>query len=352
MNGSFEFLQDHKWEIVITVALGASIIFIISIAVGLNDIINVLSHSNLQIIFLTVLLELILILAWTLRWSLILDVVEHSPGFKKLLLMMFSSLFGNNITPGAAGGEPLRAYLVNKFEGVPFDLAFVSASADRVFEFFPFLIVSLFGIYMIFMWNIPLWSAVLLSSLIVIIMAFCGLLIYVGVNRALAEKIMISIARRVFPFFRKVTRKDLKFTYVTEKIMYYVGRFSEGFSTVLQDPKMFSIGLIISIGMWLVDVVRMYLCFVAVGSHPPFVPLVIIYSISLLITILPTIPGALGLREGVMVGLFLVFGVPADVVLAACLIDRLVSYVLPTAVGAITTLYYGKMLKKEESLTT
>ncbi len=92
---------------------------------------------------------------WTERWSLILDVIDKSPGFNTLFVMMFTSLFGNNLTPGAAGGEPMRAYLLSKFEGISFDLAFVSASADRVFEFFPFVLVSGFAVYMISTWNIP-----------------------------------------------------------------------------------------------------------------------------------------------------------------------------------------------------
>jgi uncharacterized protein (TIRG00374 family) len=50
-----------------------------------------------------------------------------------------------------------------------------------------------------------------------------------------------------------------------------------------------------------------------------------------------------------MVALFLVVGVPADIVIAASLIDRLVSYLMPTVVGAITTVYYGKLLKNMDS---
>ncbi len=109
---------------------------------------------------------------------------------------------------------------------------------------------------------------------------------------------------------------------------------------------MFTLGLSISFMMWGTDMLRMYLCFVAVGYFPPLIPMIIIYTIGILITILPTIPGALGLREATMVGLFLVVGVPADIVIAASLIDRLISYLMPTIVGAITTVYYGKLLNK------
>jgi uncharacterized protein (TIRG00374 family) len=321
MQTTSEFIRDHKWEIVVTLFIGAFIIFAISFAVGLQDIINVLSKSNPIIIIAALLLEIIIIGAWTERWSLILKVVDRSPGFRKLFVMMFTSLFGNNITPGAAGGEPMRAYLLSKFEGISFDLAFVSASADRVFEFFPFVLVSVFAIYMISTWNISFWSTLFISVLIMITMAFFGLLIYVGVKREIAERLILSIARSLFPYIIKLTKKEVSFTDVTKQIIYYVERFSTGFATVLKDHKMFALGLTISF-------------------------LIIIYTIAILITILPTIPGALGLREVTMVGLFLVIGVPADVVIAASLIDRVVSYLMPTLVGAVTTVYYGKLLKK------
>ncbi len=352
MQTTSEFIRDHKWEIVVTLFIGAFIIFAISLAVGLKDIINVLSKSNPTIIIAALLLEIIIIGAWTERWSLILKVVDRSPGFRKLFVMMFASLFGNNITPGAAGGEPMRAYLVSKFEGISFDLAFVSASADRVFEFFPFVLVSGFAIYMISTWNISFWSTVFISVLIIITMAFFGLLIYVGVKREIAERLILSIARSIFPYIIKLTKKEVSFSDVTEQIIYYVERFSTGFATVLQDHKMFALGLTISFLMWGTDMFRMYLCFVAVGSYPPILPMIIIYTIAILITILPTIPGALGLREVTMVGLFLVVGVPADVVIAASLIDRVVSYLMPTLVGAVTTAYYGKLLKKMDTNST
>ncbi len=349
MQTTSEFISEHKWKILLTLIIGSFIIFAISVAVGLQDILNVLSKSDPIIILVALLLEIFIIGAWTERWSLVLKVVDRSPGFNKLFVMMFTSLFGNNLTPGAAGGEPMRAYLLSKFEGISFDLAFVSASADRVFEFFPFVLVSAFAVYIISTWNIPFWSTVFISVIIIFIMAFFGLLIYVGVKREIAERLLLSLVRSLFPFFIKLTKKEVTLSYITDLISFYVERFSTGFATVLKDKKMFTLGLSISFMMWGTDMLRMYLCFVAVGSFPPILPLIIIYTIAILITILPTIPGALGLREATMVGLFLVVGVPADIVIAASLIDRLVSYLMPTIVGAITTVYYGKLLNKMDT---
>ncbi len=349
MQTTSDLIREHKWKIIFTLIIGGFIIFAISIAVGLQDILNVLKRSDPEIIIIALLLEIVIIGMWTKRWSLILDVIDKSPGFTTLFVMMFTSLFGNNLTPGAAGGEPMRAYLLSKFEGISFDLAFVSASADRVFEFFPFVLVSGVAVYMIYSWHLPFLETLLISLMIIIIMGFFGILIYVGVKRDIAERLLLKLARSLLPIFVRITKKEITLHYVTEQISFYVGRFSTGFATVLQNRQMFILGLSISFMMWGTDMLRMYLCFVAVGSFPPLVPMIIIYTIGILITILPTIPGALGLREATMVALFLVVGVPADIVLAASLIDRLISYLMPTVVGAITTAYYGKLLNKMDA---
>jgi uncharacterized protein (TIRG00374 family) len=293
-------------------------------------------------------LEFVIILLWTERWKLILNVLHSAPKFKQLFLMMFTSLFGNNVTPGAAGGEPLRAYLLNKFEDIPFETAFASATADRVFEFFPFVLVSTLAAYLIFTLNIGFWTSLLISIMIIITMIIFGLIIYVGYKKEVATRIIISIAKRIFPYVKKLTSRETSFVNVKNKLIEYIETFTTGFQGVLRDHRMFIIGILISFLMWGLDNLRFYLTFAAIGYYPPLVPMIIIYTIAILISILPTIPGALGIREGVMVALFLPVGVPADVVISVSLLDRVVTYLIPTFIGAFTTFYYGKKYKNKE----
>jgi len=89
----------------------------------------------------------------------------------------------------------------------------------------------------------------------------------------------------------------------------------------------------------------MYVCFASLGVYPPVSPLIIIYTIGILISLLPLLPGAWGIREVTLIGLFAVAGISADIVMAASLIDRLGSYIIPTIIGALTAFYYGKKVK-------
>jgi len=351
MSNTYDTIRKHKWKIILSFAAAFFIIFAISFLIGINDILNVLKRTNLELLLLNFILEAIIILLWTFRWKLILNIVDTAPKFKTMLIMLMASLFGNNVTPGAAGGEPLRAYLLRELEGVPFEIGFASSTADRVFEFFPFVIISLFAAIFILTWNIDLVTRLFVSILIFITMIFFAILIYAGLNKDIAQRIIIRITRSVFPFITKFTKKPLDFIEIRDKLIFYVNRFSTGFLQALEDKKVFILGFIISFGMWGIDVFRIYVCFAALGSYPPIIPLVIIYTVAILISLLPILPGAWGIREATMVGLFAVVGVPADVVLAASIIDRVASYFTVTFIGAMAALYYGKLIKTNKSVS-
>lgn len=351
MEDTYQIIRKHKWSIILSFALAAFIIFAITIVVGLGDTINILAHANWFFIFLNFLLEGLIILTWAFRWKLILGVVGEAPGFKTLILMLLASIFGNNVTPGAAGGEPLRAYLLKEVHGMPFEIGLASSTADRVFEFFPFVIISIFAAFLILTWNIPIWTRFIVFILISFSLFFFLILLYAIWKKEVAQGVIIRLARSIYPFFVRLAKSNLSFHEVTEKIIYYIDRFSHGFLEVVRDRKIFIIGFIISFIMWGLDIVRFYVCFIAVGSYPPVMPLIIIYTVGILISLAPLLPGSWGIREATIVGLFAVVGVAGDVVISASLIDRVASYIAPTFLGAIAALYYGRQISNSRKNT-
>jgi uncharacterized protein (TIRG00374 family) len=353
MEDTYETIRKHKWSIILSFALAFVIVFVITLIVGLGDTINILMHANWYLVLFNIILEAAIYLIWTYRWKLILTTVnEHIP-FRSLLTMLLASDFGNNITPGAAGGEPLRAYLLTENNDTPFEIGFASATADRVFEFFPFVIISIFAAIFILGWNIPLYTKVIVSILILVSIFFFTIILYAVYRKEIAQRVIIRIVKSIYPFFVRLFKSELTITEVNEKIVYYINRFSKGFLQVIKNRKVFVIGFFLSFLMWGMDIVRIYVCFMTVGVHPPLIPLIIIYTIGILIMLAPLLPGSWGIREAIIVGLFAVIGVAGDVVMSANLIDRFVSYILPTIIGAFCALYYGKRIKEsKKNLTT
>lgn len=351
MQDTYEVIRKHKWEIIATFAVAAFLIFAMTFLIGFNDVLETLKKAKWEWILLNFVLEAGIILVWTVRWKMILDVVDTSPKFSTMLMMLFASLFGNNVTPSAAGGEPLRAYLLREVEGTPFEIGFATSTADRVFEFLPFVLISIIAALMLLSWNIPPLTRIFVIIMIIVSIFIFGILIYAGLRKEIITRIMISIAKSIYPTFIRLSKKDIDFSEIREKITFYISRFSTGFITALKDRDVFLIAFILSFAMWGLDMLRMYVCFGALGVYPPILPLVIIYTIGILISLLPLLPGAWGIREGTLIALFAVVGVSADVVMAASLIDRLASYIVPTIIGALAALYYGKKVKNRSNNT-
>lgn len=345
MQDTYEIILKHKWKIIATFAVAAFLIFAMTFLIGFNDVITTLEKAKWDWIALNFILEAGIILVWATRWKLILDVVDTSPKFSTLTMMLLASLFGNNVTPSAAGGEPLRAYLLREVEGTPFEIGFATSTADRVFEFLPFVLISIIAALFLLSWDIPPVTRIFVIAMIIVSLFIFGILIYAGFRKEITQRIVISIARSIYPTALRLSKKDISFNEIKEKIIFYINRFSTGFVTALQDRNVFVIAFILSFVMWGLDMLRMYVCFGALGVYPPILPLVIIYTIGILISLLPLLPGAWGIREATLIGLFAVVGVSADVVMAASLIDRLASYIIPTILGALAALHYGRKIK-------
>ncbi len=347
MQDTYEIILKHKWKIIATFAVAAFLIFAMTFLIGFNDILTILETAKWDWIALNFILEAGIILVWTLRWKLILDVVDTAPKFSTLLMMLLASLFGNNVTPSAAGGEPLRAYLLREVEGTPFEIGFATSTADRVFEFLPFVLISIIAALFLLSWDIPPVTRIFVIAMIIVSILIFGILIYAGFRKEITQRIVISIAKSIYPTALRLSKKDISFNEIREKIIFYINRFSTGFITALQDRNVFMVAFILSFAMWGLDMLRMYVCFGSLGVYPPILPLVIIYTIGILISLLPLLPGAWGIREATLIGLFAVVGVSADVVMAASLIDRLASYIIPTILGALAALYYGRKVKNK-----
>jgi membrane protein DedA with SNARE-associated domain/uncharacterized membrane protein YbhN (UPF0104 family) len=91
--------------------------------------------------------------------------------------------------------------------------------------------------------------------------------------------------------------------------------------------------LLAAIAWWGFDIAALAAGFHAFGPAPDAAVLVLGYFVGTLGNVLP-LPGGVGGVEGGMIGAFVAFGQPASVALVAVLAYRLISFWLPTLVGA------------------
>ncbi|MBZ9570345.1 UPF0104 family protein [Methanobrevibacter sp. TMH8] len=344
----YSMIKENKKTIIISFIIVFGIVFTILILAGINDVINALKRTNLWILGLTFIIQTFVYLFWALRWKIILDKMDQSPRFLNVLGILMTSIFGNNISPGSIGGEPLRAYVLQEYNDTPFEIGFASTMADRVFELLPFLLMSLVAVVALISWHLNIIPKTILILLILITIFVFSLVIYAGINKNVSEKIVFKVLDWVLPLVERITKKIYDLGDIKEKATYYIDNFNSSFKMIVEN-KLFFVGAFLALITWGLDLFNSYLSFIAIGVTPPIAPFITIFTIAILLSFLPLLPGSLGITEIIMIALFVPVGITADYVLAASAIERLSSYILPSIIGLITAIYYGKKIAKNHS---
>jgi uncharacterized membrane protein YbhN (UPF0104 family) len=75
-------------------------------------------------------------------------------------------------------------------------------------------------------------------------------------------------------------------------------------------------------------------CFAAAGQVPPLAPIVLAYQIGYLSNLIP-VPGGIGVLDGSLVGMFVLYGVPATLATAATVVYHAIALWVPAMWGTI-----------------
>jgi len=160
-------------------------------------------------------------------------------------------------------------------------------------------------------------------------------------KKRIAARGISSIISRVLGWLRKGRN-------VQEIIAGTETFYSSSYATIDKGKKLFLIGSLTLLIMAL-DVFRFYSIFLALGYYPKFSMLLVAASLPIIVGTIPFLPGGLILVEGSLISIFALFGVPLDLAMAATLIERGISFVLSTIVGAGVFSYLGvKIAAKPE----
>jgi uncharacterized protein (TIRG00374 family) len=160
-------------------------------------------------------------------------------------------------------------------------------------------------------------------------------------RKRIAVRGLSSITRRVLGRFGKRGN--------TQGIIEGIETFySSSYATIDRWKKLLLIGSL-TLLLGALDVFRLYTIFLALGYHPTLPMLLVASALPTIVGIIPFLPGGLVLVEGSLISVLALFGVPLNLAMAATAIERGISFVLSTMVGAGVFSYLGvKMAAKSE----
>ena len=318
-------------------AFSILILLVMLYFVGIDDVINSLKYANLAIIALAVLAQFVNFYLYTLRWKILNDIADIDSSITKLLPMVLVGLAVNNITPsGRGGGEPVRAYILSREEGYPMEETFAAVVADRALDTFPFVFLAVITIIaMTFFFDFPIWLIAVMVLAVIGIVAILIALIYMSINPNFGKKVdgwIIGLVRR---FYKKNTLE------LEEKIHNAIRGFQDTMNLVIHNKKVMYYALPLSFLIWIFEIVRVYLVFLAFGANVDVIVIGEVFIVACLVGMIPLLPGGIGAIDGIMILFYSAAGITASISAAATVVERLISFWMVTIIGLVILPYYG-----------
>lgn len=294
----------------------------------------ILHSINPYFILLAFLLELSGFLIWTLKWKHLVDKIEP---------IKFTTLFMGLLAENCMSTNVLRARILGGF-GRLFFLKNVSKNPRHAnwyativmdqttnnFVFAPLIIFSLlFGFLFL---NIPGWLSVLME-IIVLILFSSALGAYLS-RQKIKRTAIINFCQlnlqRIYNFTPiKFIRNRFDSYHVFEEIIVHnLTEFKKTYTSILKDKQSLTKNVCLAVLMYLFIYSKSYVLFHSTGYDISILQLVVSLSLILWIISVIPVPGGLGFKEIVMIGMYTMVGVPINIAAIVSVIDRILYFFL------------------------
>lgn len=334
--------MKKRFWILIAIVILILLVYILK-NIDFYEVYNLLKKINLFYFGLAFFSCLISFLLWNLRFQYSLHkLVKGSYWF--MFSVLLTGVFFNTITPGAnVGGEPVRAYFLNKKYKKPKTKFLGGILADKFFNTFVFLFFVIFSLlFVLFLVKIPSNLKILLEVILL------GLFLLVGIFIFLARKKMknslnwIYIKLYLFKAIKKRFRTFEKFKKYSDR---RINNLINIFKDVVSNKKIFWYSILISIVIWVFIYLISYFLFLSFEVEISILSIVIVVTLGYLVGDLSPVPGGIGVMESVMFLLYSAMGIAPALAVVVALLSRIIFYFYSLLIGGLCLIYLRSTLK-------
>ncbi len=297
-------LRNGFITLVLALALAVGLLLAVP---GLKGVATTVSNMKLQWVLVAVLLEVLSCACYVLAF---LQVFERAPLRVGAWVALSEEAFGSAVSLGGAGSLAVGAWLMVERGAPPRRIAersavlFLYTSAINVIT----LILAGLGLFL----GLPGPSNPLLS----IVPAAVGAVVLV---------LFLLLPRYVDRILRRVESGRL------HAVLTETAASVRDTKRLVFHPDWRIVG---AIGYLWFDIAVLFACFAAAGQVPPLAPVVLAYQIGYLSNFIP-VPGGIGVLDGSMIGMLVLYGVGGTVATAATLVYHVISLWVPAIWGTV-----------------
>lgn len=211
----------------------------------------------------------------SVRWGLILKPLEKVDQFS--LFSVSNVGFLAIIAIPARLGELARPYLITKKSRIPMSSALATIFVERALDSITILVIAVATLLII---PLPPWLVRASVLLLLMTVVFFTLMVLMIVRRQAALAILA-------PLIGKLPAR------YAEAVTRLIDHFIEGLR-IMGDPMLLFLSALLSIVIWIVDVLAIYLMFMAFGLHLTVSAAVVLMIVLIIGIAIPTAPGFIG----------------------------------------------------------
>jgi uncharacterized membrane protein YbhN (UPF0104 family) len=299
----------------ITLVLAGALVVGLLLAVpGLGGVARTVSHMKAQWVLVAVLLEVLSCASYVVAF---LQVFERAPFRLGARVALSEEAFGAAVSLGGVGSLAVGVWLLVERGAPPRRIAqrsavlFLYTSAINVIT----LILAGVGLFL----GLPGPSNPLLSVLPAAV-GVLVLLLFLLLPRYVDRLVSRMRPGRLHAFLTETAASVRD----TERLVFR--------------PDWRIVG---AIGYLWFDIAVLFACFAAAGRLPPLAPVVLAYQIAYLSNFIP-VPGGIGVLDGSMIGMLVLYGVGGTVATAATLVYHAISLWVPAVWGTVAFIVLQK----------
>jgi len=265
-----------KIKIFIGLALSSLLVWLSFRGININEVYNGLHQIKVAFVIASLAVMLLMQTLRALRWGLILQPLD--PLIDRFTIFSITSVgFLAIIAIPARLGELARPYLITKKSRIPMSSALGTILVERVLDILTVLVIAAI---VFFSTPIPPWLFRAGTSLFAVTAAIFLLLIMAIFRK---EKTALLLA----PVLARIPSG------ITKKIIGIIDYFIDGLS-VMKNRSLMGVVVILSLIIWLADVLAIYLLFLAFSLNLPLTAAFVLMIILIAGIAIPVAPGFIG----------------------------------------------------------
>ena len=309
-------VSGSKLKLLGAIALGILILMGIFSFSGYSQVYDTIKSASLYYIFLGFLGVTTSFLMRTWRWSVLLrtsgHVVPRDILFKSL---MFGYLL-NYFLPARAG-DIARGAALKYTQRTPMGISLTTIVIERAIDMIT--LAFLLGA-----------GALLLSS--------SGTVVTLAVVSLAIAILLVMLLLISYKYGRFISEKlGKRIPYISG----FINIMKEGLERLYSNPNALILSIIISIPVWFFEISGTYLAARAIGYPISFALATVAGITSFLSQTIPITPAGIGVYEGTMAGVFVIFGIPLSMGISLALVDHFIRASVTLIFGIISSVHLG-----------